>query len=114
MIITYKRKLKLTKQQQHRVDSWIGACRYVYNLALETRIEAWKKQQSIGKYELMKQLPNLKDVAWIADVPSQSLQNVIERLDVAYQKFFSGGGFPKWAAKHRYNSMINLARVLPP
>ena len=110
-IVTYKRKLKLTKQQQQRVDSWIGACRYVYNLALETRIEAWKKQKSIGKYELMKQLTELKDIDWIADVPSQSLQNVIERLDVAYQKFFSGGagcrpGFPRWAAKHRYNSIL--------
>ena len=105
-IITYKRKLKLTKQQQQRVDSWIGACRYVYNLALETRIEAWKKQKSVGKYELMKQLTELKDMDWIADVPSQSLQNVIERLDVAYQKFFSGGGFPSWAAKHRYNSIL--------
>lgn len=106
MIITYKRKLKLTKQQQQRIDSWIGACRYVYNLALETRIAAWKKQKSIGKYELMKQLTELKDVDWIADVPSQSLQNVIERLDVAYQKFFSGGGFPRWAAKHSYNSIL--------
>ena len=104
--ITYKRKLKMTRQQQQRVDSWIGACRYVYNLALETRIEAWKKQKSIGKYELMKQLPPLKEVDWIADVPSQSLQNVIERLDVAYQKFFSGGGFPRWAAKHRYSSIL--------
>ena len=104
--LTYKRKLKLNRQQQQRVDSWIGACRYVYNLALETRIEGWKKQKSVGKYELMKQLPALKTVDWIADVPSQSLQNVIERLDVAYQKFFAGGGFPKWAAKHRYNSIL--------
>ncbi|MGB3585037.1 MAG: transposase [Tunicatimonas sp.] len=104
--ITYKRKLKLNKQQQQRVDSWIGACRYVYNLALETRIEAWKKQKSVGKYELMKQLPALKSVDWIADVPSQSLQNVIERLDVAYQNFFAGGGFPRWAAKQRYNSIL--------
>ena len=54
----------------------------------------------------MKQLTDLKDIDWIADVPSQSLQNVIERLDVAYQKFFSGGGFPRWAAKHRYNSIL--------
>ena len=104
--VTYKRKLKLNQQQQQRVDSWIGACRYVYNLALETRIEAWKKQKNVGKYELMKQLPALKTIDWIADVPSQSLQNVMERLDVAYQKFFAGGGFPRWAAKHRYNSIL--------
>ena len=105
-MITYKRKLKLTSTQEQRVNSWIGACRYVYNLALETRIEAWKKQKKVGKYELMKQLPALKETIWIADVPSQSLQNVIERLDVAYQKFFAGGGFPRWAAKHRYNSIL--------
>jgi putative transposase len=73
---------------------------------LETRITAWKRQKSIGKYELMKQLTDLKDVDWIADVPSHSLQNVIERLDMAYQKFFSGGGFPRWAAKHKYNSVL--------
>ena len=105
-IINYKRKLKLTKQQQQCVDSWIGACKFVYNLALETRISAWQKQKSIGKYELMKQLVDPKDVDWIADIPSQSLRKVIERLDVAYQKFFSGGGFPRWAAKHRYNSIL--------
>jgi putative transposase len=39
-------------------------------------------------------------------VPSQSLQHVIERLDTAYQKFFSGGGFPKWAKRHEYNSIL--------
>ena len=59
----------------------------------------------------MKQLVDLKDIEWIVDVPSQSLQNVIERLDVAYQnraagRFFAGGGFPSWAAKHRYNSIL--------
>ncbi len=96
----------MTNAQQQRVDSWIGACRYVYNLALEARIEAWKKQRKVGKYELMKQLPALKETDWIADVPSQSLQNVIERLDVGYQKFFAGGGFLRWAAKHRYNSIL--------
>lgn len=106
-MLTYKRKLILTKNQQSRIDSWLGACRVVYNLGLEIRISAWKnKQVSVNKFELMKQLTEIKDIDWIADVPSQSLQNVIERLDNSYQKFFKGGGFPKWANKHKYNSIL--------
>lgn len=55
----------------------------------------------------MKQLPTLKkEIDWIKDVPSQSLQNVLERLDVAYQKFFKCGGFSKWAKKGRYKSLL--------
>lgn len=106
-MLTYKRKLILTKKQQSRIDSWLGACRCVYNLGLEIRIAAYRnKQISVNKFELMKQLTDIKDIDWIADVPSQSLQNVIERLDNSYQKFFKGGGFPKWANKHKYNSII--------
>ena len=104
---TYKYKLKLTKEQTNRVDSWIGASRYVYNLALETKIEAYKQRKvSLSKFDLMKQLVDLKDVEWIKDVPSQSLQNVIERMDLAYQSFFKGGGFPKWAKRNEYKSIL--------
>lgn len=106
-MLTYKRKLILTKIQQSRIDSWIGACRVVYNLGLEIRIAAYKnKQQSVHKFDLMKQLVGIKYIDWIADVPSNSLQNVIERLDNSYKKFFKGGGFPKWANKHKYNSIL--------
>lgn len=104
---TYKYKLKLTKEQSNRVDSWIGASRYIYNLALETKIEAYKQRKvSFSKFDLMKQLVDLKDIEWIKDVPSQSLQNVIERMDFAYQSFFKGGGFPKWAKRNEYKSIL--------
>lgn len=105
-MITYKRKLILNKAQKARIDSWIGACRVVYNLGLEIRIEAWKnKQESVHKYELMKQLKGLNYIDWIKDTPTNCLQNVIERLDNSYKKFFKGGGFPKWANKHKYKSI---------
>jgi putative transposase len=106
-MLTYKRKLILTKSQQIRIDNWIGTCRFVYNMALEIRIEAWKnKQESVGKFELMKQLTTIKNIDWIADVPAQSLQNVIERLDNSYNRFFKGAGFPKWANKRYYKSIL--------
>jgi len=110
-MLTYKRKLILTKSQEERLSSWIGACRVVYNLGLEIRIAAYKTaQQSVGKYDLMKQLPDIKDITWIKDVPAQTLQNSIERLDRSYQNFFrtchSGGGFPRFANKYKYRSII--------
>lgn len=103
---TYKYKLKLTKGQVNVLDNWIGTCRYVYNLALDTKIQSYQKGVNVSKYDLMKQLTDLKDVEWIKSVPSQSLQNAIERLDVAYQKFFSGGGFPQWAKRGEYKSIL--------
>ena len=105
-MLTYKRKLILTKSQESRINSWIGACRVVYNLGLEIRIASWRnKQKSVHKYELMKQLTTIKDIDWISDVPANSLQNVIERLDTAYKVFFNRGGFPKWASKHKFKSI---------
>lgn len=60
----------------------------------------------MSKFALMKQLPDLKDIDWIKDVPAQSLIDVIDRLDKAYQIFFKGGGFPKWAKKDEYKSIL--------
>ncbi len=106
-MLTYNRKLILTKHQEERISSWIGACRIVYNMGLEIRIEAWKnKQESIGKFELMGQLPTIKDIDWIKDVPAQSLQGAIEKLDITYRNFFRGKGFPKFRSKKSYNSIL--------
>jgi len=89
LIKTYKYKLKLSKDQKDTFNNWIGACRYVYNLANEVKIESYKKGVVVSKFDLMKQLPDIKHVDWIKSVPSQSLQNVVERLDSAYQSYFS-------------------------
>lgn len=110
-MLTYKRKLILTKLQEERISSWIGACRVVYNLGLEIRIAAYKTaQQSVSKYDLMKQLPDIKHIDWIKDVPAQTLQNSVERLDRSYQNFFrtrkAGGGFPRFANKYKYRSIL--------
>lgn len=110
-MLAYRRKLILTKAQEERLSSWIGACRLVYNMGLEIKMAAWKNlQQSVGKFDLINQLPEIKDVDWIKDVPAQTLQNTMERLDFAYKNFFRtchiGGGFPKFANKRKYKSIL--------
>jgi len=110
-MLTYKRKLILTKNQEKQISSWIGACRVVYNLGLEIRTTAYRNtQQSVSCFDLIKQLPTIKEIEWIKDVPSQTLQSAIERLDTSYKNFFrtchTGGGFPKYAKKRKYNSIL--------
>ena len=56
MIRTYKRKLKLTKSQEQRISSWIGACRVVYNLGMEIKQASYKSTgKSVNKYDLINQ-----------------------------------------------------------
>jgi len=104
---TYKYRLKLSKSQKVDLDSWINTSRAVYNLALETKIYSYKSQGvSLSKFDLMKQLTECKsEFLWMKEVPSQTLQDAIERMDSAYQSFFRGGGYPKWANKDKYNSL---------
>lgn len=105
---TYKYKLKINPKQEEKLNGWIHTCRAVYNLALDTKIQAYKTRKvSLSKFDLINQLPELKkEFDWIQEVPSQSLQNVIERMDLAYQSFFKGGGFPKFSKKGNYKSIL--------
>jgi len=80
-------------------------------MGLEIEIASYKKtQKRVGKFNLMRQITTIKDIEWIKDVPAQSLQNTMERLDMSYNNFFrtchSGGGFPRFASKKRYRSIL--------
>ena len=106
---SFKYKLKPTKKQANILNRWLGTCRYIYNLALEYKKYLFEhKCISISKFDLIKELPEMKKVEgfeWIGEVPSQTLQAVMERLDNAYQRFFKlGVGFPKFAKKDNYKS----------
>jgi putative transposase len=107
-IITHKVLIKPTRSQVRRIDQWIGTCRFVYNLAKEVKENAYKSYGvSVSKFDMIKQLPDLKkDHVWLQDVDSQAMQAVIERLYLAYDKFYSGSGYPKWAKKNEYNSFL--------
>ena len=61
----------------------------------------------LNKYDLIKELTNVKKVAgfeWIKQVNSQVLQQVIIRLDKAFKNFYSGAGYPKFAKQDFYKS----------
>lgn len=104
---TYRFKLKLNSTQRFQIENMISQCRLVYNLALETKINAYSTyKKNLTRFDLDKQLTELKqEFDWLYETPSGTLQDVLERLDKAYKSFFKGGGFPKWAKKDKYKSV---------
>ena len=100
----YKYRIYPNKEQQELISKHIGCCRYVYNLCLEKKINAYKtSKKSISSFELIKLLPILKkeqETSFLKEVNSLSLQAAIRNLDSAYKRFFKEKkGFPKFKSK---------------
>lgn len=109
---TFKYRIESNNNTVQAAVKVVDLCRILYNLCLEQRIFAWKHyQKSLSKFEQMRQLVGLKKVfPEFSDVPSQSLQDVIDRLDKAYESFFrrvkngETPGFPRFKGYDRYHS----------
>ena len=104
---TYKFKLKPTAIQEKYFSDCISHCRYLFNVAKEAKEWAYNSYGlSYSYYDLANELPILKkQEPWLKEVPSQTLQDVLTRLDLAFQSFFKGGGYPSWAKKDKYKSI---------
>ncbi len=109
---TYKYRLLANEAILGKTTHWLDLCRHLYNAGLEQRIEVYRRNRGrISCYGQINQLPDLKvALPEYRDVGSQVLQDVLERLDLAYQNFFrrvkSGdkAGFPRFRSKDRYDS----------
>ena len=73
----------------------------MYNLALETKNAAYiGSKHNYSAFDLIKQLPELKkELPWLKEANSQSLQQSIQNMDIAFKKFFKGAGFPNFKKK---------------
>lgn len=88
----------------------MGSCRFVYNLALETKNHAYAShRKNLSCFELIKQLPELKkECEWLKEVNSSSLQQAIVDLDKAFTSFFKGRSkFPNFKKKSGKQSYRN-------
>lgn len=112
MIRTYTYKIKPNKAIERKFEEQVGVCRYIYNLGIEVREEAFKKGVKLNYFDLSKQLTEAKkEHSWLKEVHSQTLQSVLERLELGYKKFFAdlkigkATSKPKWAKKHKWRSL---------
>lgn len=91
----FKEAAAPTHAQARRLAQWVGACRAVYNTALEQRRDWWPqyKRQTGGGFTLYSQKLELKNLRaefpWIDDVPSACMQEVFIDLDQAFKNFFA-------------------------
>lgn len=107
----YKFRLYPTEEQSVLIDKHIGACRFVYNLALETKQITYAGYKvNLSCFDLHKQLTDLKkECIWLKEINSQSLQQSINHLDTAYTNFFKGKAeFPIYKSKTKSNKSFNI------
>lgn len=102
MLKAQKYRLYPTPLQIDLINQHIGSCRFIYNLALETKQMAYAGNKvNLSCFDLMKQMTDLKkELPWLKEVNAQSLQQAITNMDTAYTNFFKGrADFPKFKKK---------------
>ena len=109
---TFKYRLQPSKSQRTKLNRTLDLCRWVFNETLATRKNSWERdQKSLSLYDTNKLLTRWKQEHMeLQNVHSQVLQNVQERVDLAFQAFFrrvkagEKPGYPRFRGYGRYDS----------
>lgn len=108
MLKAYKYNLAPAPEQASHLNGILGSCRFIYNLALDAKLQAYTKGVSVSCFELSAQLTDLKQdeaFSWLYDSPTHALQHSITHLDNAFTNFFKGRAkFPKFKSKKNRQS----------
>lgn len=110
---TFKYRLQPSNSQRTKLMQTLELCRWVYNETLASRKDAWEQaRQTLSLYETNKLLTLWKrEHQELKNVFSQVLQNVQERVDLAFRAFFrrvkaeeEKPGFPRFRGSGWYDS----------
>jgi putative transposase len=109
----YRYRIYPTKKQIHVLQEQLALCAELYNAALQERRDAWRMcGKSITFTQQSAQLPHIKQVRpEYEGIYSQVLQDVLHRVDKAFQAFFrrvkagQTPGYPRFKSRSRYGSL---------
>lgn len=109
---TFKYRLQPSKSQRTRFMQTLELCRWVYNETLATRKNTWEQERkTLSLYDTNKLLTGWKHQhPQLKDVYAQVLQNVQERVDLAFRAFFrrvkasEKPGYPRFRGYGWYDS----------
>ena len=112
IIKSFRFSFKPNKTQSQKLNDTLYLCQQLYNASLQERIEAYKINRiSINYQHQQNQLPAIKETnPEYKNIHSQVLQNVLKRVDLAFQAFFQRikrrekAGFPRFRSVNRYDS----------
>ena len=87
----FKYKFKPTPEQERGLERVPLLGRHIYNAAVGERRVAWRMRDiSVSYYQQKAELPGIKEaMSEHAEVHSQVLQDVVLRVDRAFQKLFA-------------------------
>jgi len=113
VIRNYKFRIYPNKEQERIFFRWQETCRRIYNNALAQRKETWEREkQSISRTEQQVWLKeNKKENGFFKEVHSQVAQEVLFRVDRAFDGFFrrvkngETPGYPRFKGKGHYKSI---------
>jgi putative transposase len=111
---TFKYKLKPTAEQERELERVLTACCQLYNVALEQRKTAYERRGvSLSRYAQEAELKEIRaEMPEYATIHSHVLQDVLARLDKAFQAFLrriregQTPGYPRFHGRARYNSFM--------
>ena len=115
MLLTYKYKLYRSKKTKH-LDELINIAGNIYNHCIALHKRYYKLyHKSLKKFQLQKHLTKLKKLGkyqnW-NNLGSQAIQQITERIDNAYKKFFKKqGGLPCFKKQTKYKSFTLKGNV---
>lgn len=112
MLKAFKYRLYPNREQIKKLNETLWLCSVVYNRCLAERRDAWEDRgKSLSAYDQINQLPSWKkQEPKLANVHSQVLQDVVRRVDKAFQAFFrrvkagETPGYPRFRSVRRYDS----------
>lgn len=92
----YVYRLEPTVEQETFLAQVSGACRFVFNCALEQRRD-WYRKTKLSYFQQARELTDCRAAFdWLAACPVHALQCALRDVDNAFQRFFSGiGGYPR-------------------
>jgi len=109
----FKYRIYPNKEQRETLARHFGCVRFVYNYFLRQRIDYYAENKDNEKRSLnyhdtalaLTQLKKNPEFEWLKDINSQSLQQALRDLDVAYNNFFNKrAAFPKFKKKRNKQS----------
>ena len=115
MIKAYKYRLHPNNEQITFFEKSFGCVRFVYNWALNQRIEAYQKDGTrifwVDSCKRLTELKKQEETKWLCEVANQSLQSSIRNMDRAFTHFFrEKKGFPKFHSKKRRKFSFQLVQ----
>src|SRR5690606_31537658 len=99
-------QLRAKASQEATMRRWAGAARWLWNQALARQQAQYEAGQPYSNYAVMckwlTEWRNAPDTAWLKQSPAHVQQQVLKRLDAAFQRFFANvkagrkAGYPRF------------------